>query len=238
MEQLSGETIERLLARARAGVLVPERGFGGSLGEPWARPRSPGPASPGPTPGFAAAPSTLPVGVERRLVRRAEALWASLCAAPEVLPSPESAAQLLAPPYAGQALLISLPPHPADPASGAPRIAFVGEALLDLGLLVPGTAEADPSPGAPLGARLVALAVQAAATRQPAHFDSEADPAPPRLRPQLLMRAVALPFASEPGAGPTAAVITSWRKLLSSEETAALHRELAAAIDWMQQHRA
>jgi hypothetical protein len=30
-----------------------------------------------------------------------------------------------------------------------------------------------------------------------------------------------------------AVVVTSWRRLLSSEETAGLHRELAAAIDWM-----
>jgi hypothetical protein len=32
----------------------------------------------------------------------------------------------------------------------------------------------------------------------------------------------------------SAVVVVSWRKLLSREETRALHRELKAAMDWMQ----
>lgn len=236
MEQLSGETIERLLARARAGVLVPERARAPDA-EPWSRPPGPLSRPAGPAPAFGAEPALLPVGVERRLVRRAEALWASLAPGPQRLPPAESAAQLLAPPYAGQALLISLPAHPAAPGDPGARIAFVGEALLELGLVAPGPADADARPATPLGHRLVALAEQAGDSGQPVLFDSESEPAPPRFRPQLLMRAVALPFAGDAGAERTVAVITSWRKLLSSEETAALHRELAAAIDWMRQHR-
>lgn len=211
MEQLSGETIERLLARARAGVLVPERPGGlGAPGELWAQPVQPQ-RLPRPAPAFTTASALLPVGVERRLVRRAEALWASLFPDGAALPAADSAALLLAPPYSGQAMLISLPPHPTDPGSRQPRIAFVGAALLELGLLVPGTADGDARPEAPLGPRLVALAEQAAATGVPTHFDSEADLLPPRLRPQLLMRAVALPFRADPasGAAPVVAVVTS-----------------------------
>ena len=57
-------------------------------------------------------------------------------------------------------------------------------------------------------------------------------------RPQLLLRAVALPFAADARGDIRCVVIASWRKLLSAEETAALHRELAAAMKWMHRQRA
>ena len=56
--------------------------------------------------------------------------------------------------------------------------------------------------------------------------------------PGLLFRAVALPFAPEAGDGTSgmAVALLSWRHLLPAAETAALYRELRAAIGWMDQN--
>jgi hypothetical protein len=87
----------------------------------------------------------------------------------------------------------------------------------------------------------VAIARRTATLGEPCLYDSDLqegdgqESGGDRADTQLLMRAIALPFAGVRGGQPgaTAIVIASWRKLLSAEETQALHRELAAAIDWM-----
>jgi hypothetical protein len=248
MEQLAGDTIERLLAQARSGGLAPDGAAPpGRQHSPelWARAAPALRAVPAPALGrsVSSGAPVSPIGIERRLVRRAEAHWARLAddRPDAALPPAALAAELLAPPFAPQALLVQMPAPPFDPATAGPRIAFAGEGLEALHLRVPGGSAPDRHPhaaaDAALGTRLLDLAARAARERQPAHFDSESEPRPAGLRPSLLVRAVALPFAPPPGGGASVVVVASWRQLLSSQETAALHRELAAAIDWMQQLR-
>ncbi len=185
-----------------------------------------------------------PGTVERRLARRAEALWASLPTGASGLPDAADAAQLLAPPYAAHGLLVGLPPHADDPHDESARVLHVGNALAALTAAAPGPG--GPLADAPLAARLVRLAAEAAGSGQPIHFDSDFDgddfnsnraPQTTAEAGGLVWRAIALPFAATPGTGPTALVIASWRRRLSAAETAALHRELAAAIDWMHSQR-
>lgn len=180
-------------------------------------------------PGLYGDEASPPGGIERRLVRRAEALWANM--KPDTgLPLPSATVQFLAAPLSGQALLIAVP-------EGArPVLVFAGEGIAAIARVEPGPMRADGGLQASLGERLAALAVQAVANGSPALLDSDFDaPAGSGRRPHLLLRAIALPFAADPaqGCASTAIVVASWRKLLSAEETAALHRELAAAIDWM-----
>ena len=179
--------------------------------------------------------ATDPTAVERRLVRRAEVLWARL-AGDQPLPPAFLADELLRPPFRSQALVLEMP------INAPARISFVGETLSRLTNLSPG-ADSDAEIATRLGTRLVALARRAATLREAVHYDSDkerAQAAADGEDTQLLMRAIALPLSGVCGyrpegetPGTTAVVIASWRKLLSAEETRALHRELAAAIDWM-----
>ncbi|MFN3371555.1 MAG: hypothetical protein ACK4Z0_08520 [Sphingomonadaceae bacterium] len=182
-----------------------------------------------------AEPGPVPAPVERRLARRAEAIWASLPIGPSGLPEAADAERLLAPPFAAQGLLIGLPPHADDAADPAPRVLHLGSALAGLAAASPAGSAALPD--APIVARLVALGLEAVARARPCHHDSDEDGNAPPGGGGLVWRAIALPFAAAPGLGPTALVIASWRRRLSAAETAALHRELAAAIEWMHGQR-
>ncbi len=187
----------------------------------------------GPVLGSSLMDAPLMVGLERRLARRAEALWERL-RADRSLPPAEAVGAFLAPPFAAHAMLVSVPP------SGRPaRISCVGEELLKLQIVSAGDLAAVESPAAPLGCQLVALALRAAETGLPLPFGSETSPMRTgnRQSAPLLLRAIALPFSAAAGARPQVVVITTWRELLSPDETEALHRELAAAIDWMHANR-
>lgn len=180
-------------------------------------------------------PEPAPGTIERRLGRRAEALWARLPAGPSGLPDSAAAGPLLAPPFASHALLVGLAPPGGSEGDPGARILHVGSALAALAVAAPGREAGFGD--APLIARLVALASAAAAGGRPMHLDSEEADTGPAASGGLVWRAVALPFAGTDTAGPTALVIASWRRRLSDAETAALHRELAAAIDWMHKQR-
>lgn len=170
----------------------------------------------------------LPMGIERRLPRRAEVLWNRL-RGDEALPPAAAAAALLAPPFSTQALLVT------KPARGRPQIAYAGSDMPHLGVVGIGAAVADARPSAPIAPRLVALALSAIAAGAPKHLDSDFDPDIPGPQPGILFRAVALPLAPDAadGLAGLAVAVLSWRKLLSAAETAALHSELRAAVSWM-----
>lgn len=251
MEQLTGQAIETLVRIARRGPASPalwkqkphrqepaerpDQLFSDSLA-PAAEPE---PA----TPNAQARVDAPLIGIERRLARRAEALWDALRGT-SPLPDAAAAAALLGPPFSGFAMLLTMPvsttSQPALPAAPAlPHVGFVGEALAALGIVSHGPVVPDARPAAPLAARFAALAGQAVANEAPVSFDSEGTPARSgagRHTP-LLMRAIALPCAPAGGAGHTVVIIVSWRALLSADETDALHRELAAAIGWMQANK-
>jgi hypothetical protein len=170
----------------------------------------------------------LPCGIERRLPRRAEALWNRLRAG-DGLPPAGAAGRLLATPFAAQSLLLARPTPGAEA-----EIAYCGADLAALADAGADGLRPDPAPGASVPARLAALALEAIAAGAPRYLDSDLDPDLPRQRPPLLFRAVALPLAPGPGAaGGSAMAVVSWRRLLSPAETADLHRELAAAIGWL-----
>ncbi len=253
MEQLSREALRQLMERAET---IEARSSGPSRNAPWAkRATAPAPqlfdaqpiSSEGPT-DLALADAIrgevplIPIGLERRLVRRAEARWASLLDK-DSLPPANAATTLLAPPFANRAMRIRFPAlamqellSNAKLSGMLARISDVGEAIPTLCVVPENPVSADPHPTAPLARRLVALAATALRTGAACHLDSdEAGPDAPLIggRPHLLLRAVALPLAVDTDGVPSAIVIASWRKLLSQDETAALHRELAAAISWM-----
>lgn len=190
------------------------------------------------------APSTLPtLGLERRLVRRAETIWKALRRG-EPLPRLSDASVLLQPPFSGQAALVT-----RDDAG--PRLSYVGSRLAALGLDGPGPLSSMAEPGAQL---LAELALEAMDGARPALLASEDMAGQPgeqpiinrrpggvqarRGGPALLLRAVALPFAGLPGSAdmlpgegaPAAILIASWREYLSDQDTLALHAELADAI--------
>ncbi len=200
------------------------------LPNPWAARRL------GAAHGFPAAPSAggglAPAGIERRLPNRAEALWMRLRGGDRGMPPAAAAEALLAPPFAAQALLVELPD------GGEACVTRSGADLVDMGFAGPGPvapgSRADDA-GLGVGARMAALALAAATAGHPLHLDSDFDPDIGGPRPAILFRAVALPFAPEPGSGLAglAVALLSWRRLLSADETAELHRELRAAIDWM-----
>jgi len=167
-------------------------------------------------------------GIERRLPRRAEVLWNRL-REDAALPPAEAAGVLLAAPFSTQALLVT------KPVRGRPQIAFAGSDISWLGPASVGPAFADSRPSAPIPHRLVALALAAVAAGEPRHLDSDFDPDTGGARPGILFRAVALPLAAdaESGLAGLAVAVLSWRKLLSQDETDALHSELQAAISWL-----
>ncbi len=231
MEQLSHSAVGQLLAKARNGNL-PGQAPAPANPRPWINPALERPAATAPT-------CPEPPCMERRLVRRAEALWARL-AGDEAMPAADRADEFLRQPFSAQALRMEIP------AGASAILASIGDSLAHLTSLVPGPA--DEAAATRAGARLLALARRAATLGEPCLYDSDDHLAEGRaeaIHSQLLMRAIALPFsgvrgdppgAAAPGVstpGATAIVIASWRKLLSVEETQALHRELAAAIDWM-----
>lgn len=248
MEQLDGTQLKALLEKARKErdgqdkaaftsnarqPLAPERT------SPWdtSRPLPPGtaqlpvdpPDNEGPTaPADAGSSCTMPLqGIERRLVRRARAAWQKHC--PEgTVPDLLQAASLLAPPFIDNLILVSFRSPPADDLAD---ILYVGEALATLGRLAAGPVLPERVSDAPLSARLAFLAKEAVDARAPIDLDSENSLGAPLVQP-LLIRAIALPVRL-PQDRPGAIIVVSWRKLLSQDETAALHRELAAAIDWI-----
>lgn len=248
-------------------ILTPRGGFGGQTARPFEPLRSPwrrvrrgallndGEAEPAaageagrdahgdrgaeaalPT-GLGSAQAGPPLGIERRLVRRAEALWESLRAGAPLPPS-QAAAAFHGRLFDEHAIELSLPPHPADPSSHAARIVRIGQAVASLGLATPGSVAPDIAIHAGVAERLAALAERAVALAEPVllEIDTTACPALPGM-PALLLRAVALPFAQgSHAAGPTVVVVASWRHLLPPEEAAAIQEELAAAIDWLRHH--
>lgn len=246
MEQFSRHDIEQLVRRTR-GMAPPQHAHS-SL---WARGVTPGAgASAEPTdmipadvfPGDASASASpvplgaaLPMmGIERRLARRAEALWESLRGNSR-LPPAAAAAGFLAPPFADHAMQVGPARGPGPSSPGSLAVSFVGAALLKLGFVERGWIQPDGAQSAPLGAQLVFLAQRAMASGTPLLLASESAQVGKRCEvvAPLLLRAIALPFLADAGSAAQAIVITSWRLLLSADETVALHRELAAAIDWM-----
>lgn len=240
MEQLSRQTVRRLLsdAQARQGA-IRSPAAPAPAQRSWVDPAAAGahPATPAGDPTGEPA-RNLPFdgnGVERRLVRRAEAFWARQAADLD-LPGGPLALDFARAPFADKALIIDLP-------AGRPAaVRHCGEDLRCIAdPLQQDPAQADAGPAGPrswLGAQLLALGQKAAATGHCALFDSDHSPDVARTAdPLLLVRAIALPYSGDCTGGPGAAavVVASWRKLLSAEETRALHRELAAAIDWMHQ---
>jgi hypothetical protein len=242
MEQLGGREIDVLLARARA--------HSADRPHPWGReqrsaepPAAPGRSGYPPPPGAAILPpdevgSLTPLGgIERRLVLRAERLWHRLRGADEI-PTAEAAAALLSEPFARHALLIVAGPAAPDQLGPAADILYIGDDVARLGLAAEGRVMADDAPDAQLDGRLAALARAAIGSRRPERFSSESIcSAPGSSAGSLLLRAIALPVAVDALDG-AAIVILSWRKLLSPEETLALHHELEAAMDWILRQRA
>lgn len=167
-------------------------------------------------------------GIERRLPRRAEVLWDRLRGEAD-LPPAEAAGALLGPPFSTQAMLVT------KPLRGRPQIAYAGSEVGWLGPASVGPAVADSRPTAPIPYRLTALAMAAIAAGAPRHLDSDFDPDIAGPRTGILFRAVALPLAADPDSGLAglAVAVLSWRKLLSQEETDALHSELQSAIAWL-----
>jgi hypothetical protein len=167
-------------------------------------------------------------GIERRLPRRAELLWNRLRAESD-LPPARAAGALLAAPFSTQALLVT------KPVRGRPQIAFAGADIGGLGPVGIGPAVADSKATAPVPNRLAALGLAAIAARRPQHLDSDFDPDLGANRSAVLFRAVALPLEADAGSGLSglAVVVLSWRKLLSAQETDALHAELQAAVSWL-----
>jgi|GEM_PF-7095230 len=256
MEQFSRETLRLLMERnatieARTGTLAADPG-----GAPWARRQTA--TDPSGIPAFTSAcgqPAVrydyggeclpMPIGIERRLVRRAEARWISLRQG-DALPEAAAAGALLAPPFASRAMLISFPglatdvddSGTVDPGTKA-LFSHVGEALATLCELPDGQVMADASPAAPLASRLAALAESSLRSGAACLMDSDEDGAANPAngtRPELLLRAIALPLAPARNGMAGSVVVASWRKLLSRKETAALHRELATAVTWMHHH--
>jgi hypothetical protein len=177
------------------------------------------------------------VGVERRLVRRAEALWEQIRGTRD-LPPGRAATLFAAPPFESHSLELAFPPHGDLPGEPLPRIGRLGQVLGGLSPLSSGPVRPDMGRDAPLPARLAALAERALLLKAPVHVevDSPRDGRAAAPMPGILLRAVALPFrapVAQPPAGPTVILVASWRQMLSEQETRDLHRELAAAADWM-----
>lgn len=177
-----------------------------------------------------------PLGIERRLVRRAEALWTQM-AGKHPMPAATQLPAILQPPYGPCAALFRVYPEKTPRSLG---ISFVGERLLAEGLLEPGPVPPSVDPADPVAHQCAGMALAAARTRRPAHYDSESLGTGIRVapnRPAVMMRAVALPFRPSraeplPAAIPVI-VVLSWRQILSESDAQALQREFAAAIAWI-----
>lgn len=165
-----------------------------------------------PTPGIGNGP-VAPLGIERRIVRRAEAVWQSMLGG-QHLPPATAAKQLLKPPFANGAMLL------VDR-----RVTYVGEGLLSLGI------ELSPSirRAGSLAAYLTELGISAIHNKCPMLFDTDHYPNEEQLA-GLLARAIALPLAPSITGAKSAVVVASWRRLLPDEQADALQRELADAI--------
>jgi hypothetical protein len=226
MGDIPGQSLHE---RRAAATAVQDSPRTGSAPTPWQfRPRAPASARAAGGLLSQIGGAGLPVGIERRLPRRAEQLWIRL-RGEAGLPPAEAAGALLAPPFSTQALLVT------RPLRGRPQIAFAGGDISFLGAADIGPASADSRPGAPIPQRLVALSLAAIACGGPRHLDSDFDPDTAGPCPGLLFRAVALPLAPDRASGLSglAVAVLSWRKLLSRSETDALHSELQAAISWL-----
>lgn len=187
----------------------------------------------GPQPAANAGSRDLPPlhGIERRLVRRAEALWRSLCPA-DGLPPLSALASLLAEPFGSQAVVFRIPHATQANPAPAPVAHGIGIRLKALGNSSGGTRSA-------LMRRLGMLASDALADQRPALYDSETEN--PGIRasrhgPALMVRAIALPLCPPKGAAASVVVVASWREILSARDTRALQQELTTAIAWMQAH--
>ncbi|WP_448580450.1 hypothetical protein [Thermaurantiacus sp.] len=181
---------------------------------------------------FQGLPSAL---VERRLIRRAETLWDEL-RGERPMPPATALASFSGAGFADYSLLFA----PADRAGQEElRLLRTGPALAAL----LGSHPATGAPPAWLLSRLAALAATAATSGRPVGLElGPGQGAEDQGRAELLLRAIALPFARSPGAMPGRAdvraavlVLVSWRQLLSAEETQALHRELADAFERLHQ---
>lgn len=222
MKQFSKQDVEMLLETLRTDPRY--------RASPW---NSPQPLVPG---AGEAAPFS---GVERRLVRRAEVLWEYLCGE-ESVPHASEASALLAAPFVDNALLIVYPRLDATIPAGVripAIIAHVGEKTIGLGPIATGEIHPDASPDAPLACRFAATGARAVVNGAPERLDSEDLPThdTPGAAP-ILMRSLALPIHNNSNSS-AAIIIISWRKLLSIDETVALHREMAAANAWLHRKR-
>lgn len=177
--------------------------------------------------------------VERRLSERAEQLWKKL-AGDAVMPDSSHMAELLRPPFLGNLLLVET--SGANFADGKARIAFIGEALLEVTGLQSDMSADPETAGNPFGACLLRIAAEAAQIGAPCRYENDLSAvkaAKGDTQDQILTRAIAMPFAPLPQgtARFSIVVVAAWRQLLSAEETRVLHRELAAAIDWLQKQQ-
>lgn len=165
-----------------------------------------------PTPGVDKGP-VAPLGIERRIVRRAEAVWQGLLGGQQ-LPPAAAAKILLKPPFSTGAMLL------VDR-----RITYVGEGLLGLGV------ELSPSirRAGSLAARLTELGISAIHNKCPMLFDTDNYPDEEQLA-GLLARAIALPLAPSPAGAHSAVIVASWRRLLPDDKADVLQREFSAAM--------
>lgn len=199
-------------------------------------------AGPGAGPGAAAALAPPPplFGVERRLIRRAEALWEHL-QGDRALPPACAVRAFETSAFASHSLFFERPAGSDGRACRKLRLHRVGSGLTPLVGAATGDIACSPAQRAPLVARLADLAERAGRLAEPAVMETEGAPAPTGRRSAIaaagggiLLRAIALPFASRtPDGATTVIVVASWRQLLSTGEADALRRELAAAIDWL-----
>lgn len=219
MKEAGREMARALLARVGAGQ-VPSPGAAVLPGDPVADPL--------PTP---------LMGVERRLVRRAEILWNDL-RGEALMPDAGDAAPLLSPPFLPQAVLMVFASREvASAARGNPpavaEILYVGESVRALDMIRTGAVTVGAGASAGLAARFAALGAEALHAGTVARYDSDdARSAPGADSSRLLMRAVALPLSTTDG-NRAVIVIANWRRLLSAGETAALHHELAETFRGM-----
>jgi hypothetical protein len=176
------------------------------------------------------APLVPEVGLERRLVRRAEVLW-DRARGNQPMPCSNDAAPLLAPPFMAFALHIAVS---GDATATRATIAFAGEALRRLIAIpadgAPVAIAPDRRPGAPLLGQLHGLAVAAITAGQPAPMDGEITGGTAEGSGTLLLRAIALPLCDAGGRADAAIVVARWRQLLGEAETHALHGEIARLL--------
>lgn len=171
-----------------------------------------------PLPGGTSAPLP-PQGVERRLVRRAEALWHRL-RGHDALPPASNARVLLTAPFASSAMLFI-----------GRRCVYIGADLARLGVTEAAAEQPPAQSSGPFAAHLAGLAAAAVRKGQPMLFDTSERHIPfhgTGSDGELLARAVALPFSPSGNRLSSAIVVASWRRILSEEATSAIYAELRA----------